>query len=134
LRKAIVPYFDLCTGCRTCELACSMVKFGTYMPTLSHVQVTVESDGLRAQPHICEQCEDPPCWRACPFDAFKRDEKTKAVLIVPEKCTGCRNCVIACPVNAIQFNEVAHKAVKCDLCFDDPQCVKTCPTRALEMK
>lgn len=134
MRKAIIPYFDLCTGCRTCELACSMVKFNAYIPRLSHVQVTMESDGLRSQPNICQQCEDPPCWRSCPVDAFKRDENTNAVLIIAEKCTGCRNCLTACPVNAIQFDREAHKAVKCDLCFGDPQCVKYCPTKALEMK
>ncbi len=134
MRKAIIPYFDLCTGCRTCELACSMAKFGAYIPRLSYIQVTTESNGLRAQPHICEQCEDPPCWRSCPVDAFKRDEKTNAVLIIPEKCIGCRACVPACPVNAIQFDKATHKAVKCDLCLGDPQCIKYCPTKALEMK
>lgn len=134
LRKAIIPYFDLCTGCRTCELACSMTKLNAYAPRLSHVQVTMESDGMRSQPNICEQCEDPACWRTCPADAFKRDEKTNAVLIVSEKCTGCGNCVTACPVGAIQFDKLANKATKCDLCFGDPQCVKYCPTKALEMK
>jgi Fe-S-cluster-containing hydrogenase component 2 len=67
-------------------------------------------------------------------DAFMRDEKTSAILIIPEKCTGCRNCVTACPVNAIQFDKAAHKAVKCDLCYGDPECVRYCPTKALEMK
>jgi Fe-S-cluster-containing hydrogenase component 2 len=134
MRKAIIPYFDLCTGCRTCELACSMTKLEAYAPRLSHIRVTTESGGLRAQPHICQQCEDPPCWKSCPVGAFKRDEKTSAVLIAPEKCIGCRNCVTACPVNAMGFDGVARKAVKCDLCFGDPQCVRYCPTKALEMK
>lgn len=133
-RKAIIPYFDLCTGCRTCELACSMAKFQAYAPRLSHIQVTMESNGLRSQPRTCEQCDDPACWRSCPSCAFRRDENTNAVLIIPGNCTGCRNCVRACPVNAIQFNEATHKAVKCDLCFGDPQCVRYCPTGALEMK
>jgi carbon-monoxide dehydrogenase iron sulfur subunit len=134
LRRAIIPYFDLCTGCRTCELACSMAKFQAYVPRLSHIQVTMESKGLRSQPHVCEQCQDPACWRSCPEGAFVRDERTGAVLIVPEKCTGCRNCVRACPVSAIRFDEAAHKAIKCDLCYGDPQCVRYCPTGALEMK
>jgi len=134
LRRAIVPYFDLCTGCRTCELACSMAKLGAYAPKLSHIQVTTESEGLRSQPNTCQQCEDPACRRSCPVDAFKRDEKTNAILITSEKCIGCQNCVTACPVAAIQFDKTTNKATKCDLCFGDPQCVRYCPTRALELK
>jgi len=133
LRKLVSGYFDLCTGCRICELACSAIKFGAYTPRKAHVAISIESQGLRAQPTICIQCQNAPCLRACPTDAIQRDEKIGAVVISEEKCTGCRMCIPACPIKAIYFNATTRKATKCDLCNGDPVCVKYCPTKALAL-
>ena len=133
MRRYVFGYFDLCTGCKICELACSRVKYGTYAPRKAHISVSIESEGLRAQPTICIQCENAPCAKACSVSAIKRDEKIGAVIISEEKCIGCRLCVSACPIEAIYFDDTKNKATKCDSCNGDPICVKYCPTKALAL-
>ncbi len=134
MRRSIISYFDLCTGCRICELACSFAKYGAYSPRKAHIVVSIESEGLRAQPVICIQCKKAACIRACPAEAISREENSGVVLINKELCIGCRSCVSACPVGAIYFDVESNKASKCDLCNGDPACVKYCPTKALVLK
>ena len=55
-----------------------------------------------------------------------------------EYCTGCQNCVEACPYDAIYFNETLNLAQKCTGCahlldqgWKEPRCVDACATGAL---
>jgi ferredoxin len=75
---------------------------------------------------------------ACPIKGaiYKRDDGL--VIIDAEKCTGCRNCVDACPYHVIFFNEGLNLAQKCTGCahlldkgWKEPRCVDVCPTQAL---
>jgi len=43
-------------------------------------------------------------------------------------------CEEACPFGVIFFSELEQKAVKCELCDGDPQCVAFCATEALEFR
>ena len=61
------------------------------------------------------------------------------VVIDPIKCTGCRDCVDACPCDAIYFNEDLNLAQKCTGCahllddgWTEPRCVDACPTEAMK--
>jgi tetrathionate reductase subunit B len=61
------------------------------------------------------------------------------VLINAEKCTGCKNCVDACPYGKIYFNEDLNLAQKCTGCahlldkgWKEPRCVDACPTEAIK--
>jgi Fe-S-cluster-containing hydrogenase component 2 len=131
MRKFIIACFDLCTGCRICELACSMTKYGVYAPRKALLRVTTEREGLKSQPITCIQCENAICMRVCPVKAIERDEKTGAVIINEDRCIGCRECVLTCPLRIIYFDSTTKKAGKCDLCNGDPVCVKYCPTKAI---
>ena len=134
LRQSVISYFDLCTGCRICELACSAVKYGTFAPRKARITVSMGRDGLLVRPIVCEQCENAFCLRACPENAISRDQTTNAVVVDSEKCIGCGLCTKACPIGAIKIDVRARKAVKCDLCGGEPACVKYCPTKALALK
>jgi Fe-S-cluster-containing hydrogenase component 2 len=45
---------------------------------------------------------------------------------------GCKTCVIACPLGGVLYNYRNERAMKCDLCGGDPECVKACVYGAIE--
>ena len=88
----------------------------------------------------CYHCENPVCVDVCPNHAIYKEEKYGAVLVDSEKCKGARQCWIACPYGAPQFesDEPGTKMSKCTMCIDKleqgekPVCVMACPMRALD--
>jgi len=46
-------------------------------------------------------------------------------------CIGCQNCVTACVYGGIEIDPLTRKAVKCDLCQDNPACVNACDYGAI---
>jgi Fe-S-cluster-containing dehydrogenase component len=48
------------------------------------------------------------------------------VLVDRERCTGCGVCVERCPGSIPFLHPKDGKAVICDLCGGDPECVKVC--------
>jgi len=121
----IVRDYDRCTGCRRCELACSMHHEDWMWPEASRVRVFMRFPGVEV-PHLCAQCDDYPCVKSCPVDALSVDEDTTAVLVDREKCTSCGACIRACPGKVPFLHPGDRKATICDLCGGDPQCVKVC--------
>jgi len=49
-----------------------------------------------------------------------------------QTCIGCGSCIEVCKYDSIKLAE--EKALICDLCKGQPECVKRCPTNALEYK
>jgi len=131
-QKVLVVNSELCVGCRVCELACSARHEHSFHPAKSRIHV-IRWDGMGVDvPRVCLQCDKPPCMKVCPVEAFRRDEKTGAVLINYDVCIGCRLCVNECPFSGISVDQDRGMMIKCDLCGGDPQCVKYCPTKALQ--
>ncbi len=121
----IVRDYIKCSGCRRCELACSMHHEGWWWPEASRIRVFMPFPGVEV-PHFCAQCDDYPCVASCPVEALSVDEDTTAVIVDQDKCTGCGECIDACP-GKVPFMHPEHgKAVICDLCGGDPECVKVC--------
>lgn len=120
-----------CTGCRACELTCSMANTGEFAPEKAHIQIEKqETEGLD-RPQVCRQCGTAPCIEACPAKALTKDPATQSVLVDIERCTGCRLCQKACSFAAIHFPAAGRLAAICHLCHGDPQCVKRCPSGAI---
>ena len=67
-------------------------------------------------PNPCMHCDDAPCMESCPVEGaiYKRDDGL--VIIDTDKCTGCKDCVDACPYGAIYFNDDLNLAQKCTGC------------------
>ncbi len=139
----------LCSGCRNCMLACSLVHEGKTSLSLSRIQVL--QDILERFPddislRVCRQCEHPRCIEACPTEALHVDGTNGNVRTVNEdECNGCRMCIDACPCSPemMVWHQERGVALKCDLCADTPHwnepggpqgkqaCVEVCPVKAL---
>ncbi|OYT62054.1 4Fe-4S ferredoxin [Methanosarcinales archaeon ex4572_44] len=118
-----------CTGCRMCELACSFEHNGEFSPARSRISVLSLGGGVD-MPISCLQCEDPACMGVCSSGAIS--QKDGVVSFDAELCTGCRLCMMACPVGSPSIDPVLKRAVNCDLCEGEPACVEFCPFGAVE--
>jgi Fe-S-cluster-containing hydrogenase component 2 len=132
MAKILMINHEKCTGCRLCELVCSVSHEGVSNPTRSRISIIKwEAEGLYI-PMSCQQCEDAPCMTICPVKAISRDQALDYVKIDYDVCIGCRSCVAVCPFGAMGFNVKDKKVFKCDLCEGDPQCVRFCDVKAIE--
>jgi len=114
-----------CSGCRKCEIACSLTHEKRIWPEASRVRVFMLVPGLEF-PHLCAQCEDYPCVQACPVKALSINKRTGAVNVKTKACTTCGKCIDACPGRIPHMHPTEGYVVICDLCRGDPQCVKVC--------
>jgi len=126
--KYIYVYPEKCTGCRECSLACSLNKFGECNPKKAAISIIRDEFNRYEFPIICFQCEDPVCLKFCHQNAYKI--KKGIVIQNEDKCIGCRLCAVLCPYNAI--TTIDNEIIKCDLCENDPKCVKYCTTGAIQ--
>ena len=122
-----------CTGCRICEMVCSLSHTGTCWPERARLRVLSEElDGrVDSVPVLCMQCEVPACRLACPTGATFEGGPAGALLVAAEKCIGCSACVWACPFGTSALDPATQVAHRCDQCEGDPRCVRYCPTGAL---
>lgn len=150
--RMIAVDYTKCTGCRTCEAACSAYNHkqkvnGELVNGLGNPHYTnIRVHGFKPDvdiPAVCAMCPDNPCISACPVEphpntgrrALYRDEKTGTIKNDLDRCIACGSCAEACRterVGIIYPNPVSKKPERmCTLCDGDPQCVKNCPYDAL---
>jgi carbon-monoxide dehydrogenase iron sulfur subunit len=130
--RMLITDYAKCTGCRVCELVCSVKKNGSAVPARARIAVVKWESISVATPMYCQQCQSAPCAAVCPVKAPVRDESVGRVVIDQDLCIGCRFCVAICPFGAIAADTVTRKVVKCDLCDGDPTCVQFCQPQALQ--
>ena len=106
-RWAMVIDLEKCTGCQTCMVACKVEN--ALGPNRQRVQVIEKETGtypdvLRLYvPRRCMNCSDPACVGVCPSGATEK-RADGIVTIDPDRCIGCRYCMMACPYNARMFH------------------------------
>jgi carbon-monoxide dehydrogenase iron sulfur subunit len=127
---------EVCVGCRTCELMCSLHHTGQFDLARSRLYVARRPFDALFTPEVCRQCLAPACYVVCPVEgAMTIDGTTGARLIVAARCVGCGECARACPWNGdghiIRPNAATSVYEKCDLCGGAPRCVAYCPVHAL---
>jgi anaerobic dimethyl sulfoxide reductase subunit B (iron-sulfur subunit) len=146
-------YYDAtrCTGCKTCQLACSdcynLPESYFYRRVYEYSGGNWEkaADGSYTQNVFyyftsisCNHCEDAICVTVCPTGAMNKDADTGIVSVDTTKCIGCGYCVMSCPYNAPTVDREKGHSAKCDGCKarvingQKPICVEACTVRALE--
>ncbi len=131
MSKMIVIDQSACTGCRQCELVCSVKHTGTADPARARISIIKwEAEGFYL-PMLCQQCEQAACAAVCPKRAISRDQAAGRVLIDYQLCIGCRMCVMACPFGAVGVDVQEGRPIKCDHCDGEPTCVDFCDAAAL---
>ncbi|MEE8300603.1 MAG: 4Fe-4S dicluster domain-containing protein [Desulfatiglandales bacterium] len=123
---------DKCTGCRLCELVCSVKHTGASNPSRATVHVVKWEDEGFYLPMLCQHCVDAPCTSVCPTNAIYKDEGLNRVMIDYDLCIGCKVCIAACPFGAMGFDEIEKKVIKCDICDGEPLCVRFCDMKAID--
>ncbi|MBI3761287.1 MAG: FAD-dependent oxidoreductase [Chloroflexi bacterium] len=131
--KIIVVDPSKCTGCRMCEMACSIHHTHTARQTQVRIKVAYASDDFY-MPIACIHCEEAYCMEACVFEALVRDGPNAVIRVVDENCTACMLCVDACPYGGITYSEEKDAVIKCDLCGGDPACAAYCAPGAIRFR
>lgn len=125
-------YEEKCSGCRLCQLMCSLHHENVFDLTRSRIKV-LEGEFWKYIPKVCEFCQDPPCAAACPTGALI-PLAGGGVEAVAEKCIGCGKCGEVCEHHVIRFREVPPAPLICDLCGGKPVCVAICPMEAIVLE
>lgn len=96
-----------CVGCRACMVACK-IENGTpadifFMYVFRFEEGNYPNSNIRFLPRPCMHCYNPPCVKACPFDA-RIVWKGGTVQTDYDNCKGARLCEKACPYGVNFFN------------------------------
>jgi Fe-S-cluster-containing dehydrogenase component len=139
-----------CKGCERCVDAC--VEANGTDPVKAERDRALTRDGLSANRRVtllpvdegrftrlsCMHCLEPSCVSACLVGGLSKTADGP-VVYDPDKCIGCRYCMLACPfhVPRYEWDRTAPLMAKCSMCFERlgqgklPACVEACPNEAM---
>ncbi len=130
-----------CVGCSACVIGCKTENgvaegytrdwvFTETTGTFPNLQMTVRSER-------CNHCENAPCVSVCPTGASHYGPGS-TIQVNPDRCSGCKVCIAACPYDA-RFIDPNEGAVdKCTFCMHriengipTTSCQEICPTGSI---
>ena len=122
-KGVIVADIDICAGCRSCQVACTMANNGVGQPELARLQIVKDYFKGDYVSTPCSQCNWPGCMYSCPTGALQVDTGTEdgipelqgrltsllsgklapettpgtnARVVNERECIGCQQCVEGC--------------------------------------
>jgi len=110
-----------CTGCKLCEVACSLEHTDSINPWRSRIRVFITEEFC--VPVIAGPYTEAAC-------------NSKGMVIINGKeIDGCVVCRASCPAKSVFKEPDTEIALKCDFCGEppDPQCVRWCTSEALTL-
>lgn len=138
---ALVVDYERCIGCHACEVACKQennLPVGPRWIRVIQLGPRKEAGKLSLGFKVtrCMHCEIPSCVAACPKKAITK-RADGIVLINPELCNGCKNCIEACSFGAPQIDSEKMVVSMCNLCVQRvergliPSCAQNCLANAI---
>lgn len=107
-RLAMVIDLQKCVGCGACVIGCkneNNVKNGVaWASRISRTIGKFPNVRYEYMPTLCNHCWNAPCVAGCPTSAMHKADGG-ITMHDPDKCIGCRYCIINCPYGVIHFNE-----------------------------
>ena len=141
-----------CVGCGACADACKKdngLETRADQPATGPGATLASSNWTAVVPYNvdgqatpvkrqCMHCLEPACASVCFVKALVKTE-AGPVAYDPNKCVGCRFCMMACPfgVPTFDWDATFGKVSKCDMCADrtarglPTACAEACPSGAL---
>jgi len=108
MRWGMVIDLKKCVGCYSCVVGCKQEHFLPSGLFLNKVLITLigtyPAVTKEILPVLCNHCKEVPCVKACPTGASIQREDG-IVYVDPDKCMGCRYCVVVCPYQHRTFFE-----------------------------
>jgi formate dehydrogenase iron-sulfur subunit len=138
---SILTDLTRCIGCGACTLVCKEtndLRASEVDQLDAYTWCAIsKQQGLYVK-RQCMHCLEPTCVSVCPVGAL---QKTAAgpVTYDPDKCFGCRYCVMACPfgIPKYQWDTPLPRMGKCVMCYEkrlqagqEPACTAVCPAHA----
>ena len=114
---------EKCTGCRLCEMVCSLYHLDVINPEKSAIRIL--KDDLNTSMNkvlVCRQCKNMKC-----LDGESVDEESEKKQFLWKKKR-----VKRCPFDGL--NVFGQAAYHCDFCGGHPQCVSVCTSQAIRVK
>ncbi|ECH0058665.1 4Fe-4S dicluster domain-containing protein [Salmonella enterica] len=116
MRYGMVIDLQKCVGCTGCVFACKAENNTT--PEINWCDKIINTSGVFPDisfeyiSTMCNHCDDAPCVSGCPTQAMHKSEGG-LTLHDPNKCIGCKACMVNCPYGVISFNwNTPHKEWK----------------------
>mgnify|MGYP001036220784 CR=1 FL=1 len=111
-----------CSGCHLCEMVCSLFHLG--LINIEKSAIHIQKDDLGSSlntPVLCHQCKEMKCLKG--EEVLEEIEKKKFIWnkIRAESC----------PFDALIL--LGENSYHCDLCGEDPQCIKVCTPQAIRL-
>jgi Fe-S-cluster-containing dehydrogenase component len=143
MRRIFIFDTTRCFGCSGCVAACANANGtpGGLLWRNLHKLMPFDGDNKTIYLSIsCNHCENAPCVKGCPSNALEKRSVDGVVIHHKDKCLGCGYCRMACPYDAIKWDENSGLISKCHFCYErldrgeEPACVATCFGGALKQK
>ena len=119
----IAVSYKKCTGCRLCEMVCSLHQLDIINPEKSAIRIQKDDlDSSSNTPVVCRRCHAMKCLA----EEDVAEGSAQRRFLWPGRRAE------QCPFGSLGV--LGQHASHCDVCAGDPQCVRVCTSGALRVK
>jgi Fe-S-cluster-containing dehydrogenase component len=142
MRYGLLIDVSRCIGCYSCVVSCkSLHRIAAGKTGRRRIKDIVRGEYPKVArwiyPVSCMHCDNAPCILVCPAGAIVQREDG-IVVIDKKRCNNCgKECIPACPYDALYFDDDRQVIDGCDFCAErvglqrKPLCVEVCPGRVM---